>query len=413
MNVLIQKATIIQPYSKYHGQRVNLWIKRGKISKISKNAINPEGRYKTITGDNLHISAGWVDIGAHTGEPGHEYRETLESLDQVAQRGGYTHVALMPTTVPVVDTASAVRYITSRHSATTLLPLGSVTVGAEGQAICEMLDLSNAGAVAYTDGIKSIQKSGVLLRALQYLKHNNGVLLHHPTDASLAHGGHIHEGSVSTSMGLPGIPAMAEDVMVQRDIELAYYAEAALVFHAISTRGSVKAIRRAQKNGHYISATVAVANLTEEHDILASWNTDYKVSPPIRSAEDRKALIKGIRNRTIQAIVSNHTPLESECKQLEFPYADDGMISLETTFALLCDRLLDKGLELEDIIYALSEGPRSLLHLEKGKIEVGADADLTVFDPTLEWQYDQTLSLSNNTPYLGQTFTGKAVATIH
>ena len=413
MNVLIKKAKVLCPSSKHHQKTVDILIKKGVIESIRKN-IQAEGRIKTIEGDNLYCSLGWVDIGSYSGEPGLEHRETLDSLTAAAAAGGYTHIAPMPNTEPCLDHKAGVHFLLSHpaNQTTRILPIGAVSKGTKGEEITEMLDLADAGVYAFSDGLKPLQKSGLLLRALQYLKRIDGVLFHHPEDVHISADGQIHEGSVSTQLGMKGIPSMGEEIAIQRDIELNKYANGQIVFHAISTSRACKMIRKAQKNDERVGATVSFVNLIENVDRLLDFNSNFKVKPPIREEEDRKALVKSIKNGSIQAIVSNHKALEEEKKKLEFSYASFGMTSLEVVFAALCDQLLDKELSLDEIVYCLAEGPRTLLKMDLPKIEVGSKADLSVFDPSQEWTYESTQSLSKNTPYLGKTFKGKVVQTI-
>lgn len=413
MNVLIKKAKVICPTSKYHQKTGDILVKKGEIEAIRKN-IKAEGRIKTIEGDNLHCSLGWVDIGCYSGEPGKEHRETLDSLARSAAAGGYTHIAPMPNTEPALDHKAGVHFLRSHpaNQIVRILPLGAVSKGIKGEEITEMLDLAEAGVYGFSDGLKSIQKSGLLLRALQYLKRIDGVLFHHSEDVHLSTDGQIHEGRVSTQLGMKGIPSMSEEISIQRDLELNKYAEGSLVFHAISTGKACKLIRKAQKNGDQVASTVSFVNLVEQVDKLLDFNSNYKVKPPLREEEDRKALIKGVKNGTIKAIVSNHKALEEEKKKLEFSYASFGMTSLEVVFAVLCDQLLDKELSLEEIIYCLAEGPRHLLKMDLPTIEVGSRADLCIFDPSSEWEYQTSKSLSRNSPYLGRKFKGQVLQTI-
>lgn len=412
MSVLIKKATVIQPSSKYHGKEVDLLIQRGKITQIKKN-IKPTGRPKIYEGDNLHVSSGWVDIGTHSGEPGYEHRETLDSLTRAATRGGYTHLAVSPSTTPVVDNRSMVQYLSQHNGSSKILPLAAISHQLKGHEITEMLDLHDGGATGFCDGLHSIQESGVLLRALQYARRCGAMVFHHPCDTSLAQDGHMHEGITSTLLGLAASPSMAEDLASIRDIALASYAESPIVLHAISTAASVKAVRKAQKDGQPVFATVAFANLVHTDKDLESFNTNYKVEPPLRGQEDRQALIKAIKNGAIQAIISNHIPLDQEQKKLEFAYADKGMTGLEVTFAAINHHLVQsQQLSLEQVIHCLTSGPRTLLGLTEDIIAKDAQADLTIFDPSLPWTYSDTHSLSTNTPYLGTTLTGQVLGTV-
>ena len=412
MSVLIKKATVIQPSSKHHGKQVDILIQRGKITQIKKN-IRPEGRPRIYEGDNLHVSSGWVDIGAHSGEPGYEHRETLDSLTKAAAAGGYTHLALSPDTTPAVDNRSMVQYLAQHSGPTHILPLAAISTGLAGGEMTEMLDLYDAGAVGFCDGLHSIQKSGVLLRALQYARRCNAMVFHHPCDTSLAQDGHMHEGIPSTLLGLPAVPSMAEDLATKRDIALAAYAECPIVLHAISTAGSAKAIKRAQKSGQAVFGTVAFANLIGTDQDLQNFDSNRKVEPPLRGKEDQQALIKAVKNGAVQAIISNHVPLDEEQKKLEFAYADKGMTGVEVAFAAINHHLVqNQQLSLDQLIYCLTSGPRTLLGLQESTIAKDADAALTIFDPTAQWTYSSSASLSKNSPYLGENFTGQVIGTV-
>lgn len=409
MNVLIKQAKIHSPKSKHHGKVMDILVKSGKIAAIKKR-ITIDQRIKTVTSPDLHCSAGWIDIGAQSGEPGYEHRGTLTTLAQCAKAGGYTHVAVLPNTQPTADTKAALSYITSHpaNKLSRLLPIAALSKAAQGQELTEMLDLHEAGAIAYSDGLHNVEKAGLLLRALQYAKRIDGIVIQHAHDNSIKPDGQMHEGPMSTQLGLPGLPAIAEEMAVQRDIQLAQYAEAPLLLHAISTAASCKAIKKAKKS-QPIEATVPFINLLESDQALSTFDALYKVQPPLRSADDRTALIKAVKNQVVKAIVSNHQPLDTEHKALEFPYATPGMTGLEVVFASLNDRGV---LPLEQLIYALSEGPRDLLGMDMPVIEVGAVADLTLFDPATSWTYSRSHSKSQNTPYLGQTFTGGVIDTV-
>lgn len=413
MDILIKKAKIIAPGDKNHGKVRDILITKGVIEKIATSITSTKA--KIVESKNLHVSVGWMDIGTHIGEPGLEHRETIASASRAAARGGYTDIVVMPTVDPVVDSMSQVSYIQNKQpsNGTRIHVIGAVSKSAKGEDLTEMIDMAASGAIAFGDGLRSIQDSGMMMRALMYSKAVNMPVINYSIDKSLAHEGQIHEGEVSVSLGMQGVPALAEHTAIQRDIHLTKYAESNLILHCISSKDSIDMIKSAKANEANISATVPYLNLLHTDEDLVNFDANLKVKPPIRSKSDQKALIKGIRKQSIAAIVTNHVPLEQEQKKLEFSYAGFGAIGLETCFAAVHSELTD-DLELDHIISALTTGPREILQLHVPHIQSGASACLTLFDPSVEWTYESktSQSLSANSPYEGKVFTGKVIATV-
>ncbi|TAK43452.1 MAG: dihydroorotase, partial [Saprospiraceae bacterium] len=279
--------------------------------------------------------------------------------------------------------------------------------------ITEMYDMNAAGAVAFSDGKNTMRDSGLMMRALLYVQPFGGVILNHPLDEDIAHGGQMHEGVMSTSLGLHGIPGISEELMVQRDIFLAGYTGSRLHLLNISTAGSVRLIKAAKAKGLDVTASVAAMNLACDDSHLFDFDSNFKVMPPLRGKDDLKALHKGLKDGTIDCITSNHTPLDTEAKNLEFPYAAFGAIGLETAFAL-SNTYLKGVLSTEQLVEKLAIAPRRILGMEVPEIAEGAAADLTVFDPEREWTFTEKdiFSKSKNTPFIGWTFKGKALAII-
>ena len=413
MNILIKQATIVSPGHEYHGQNVDMYIQKGIITVIAKS-YTPDTKHKIIESPNLHCSLGWVDVGTHIAEPGLEQRETLMETTRCAKAGGYTAIAVMPNTVPVTDHKSAINWLTyhEANSICRILPIASISQGCKGEALTEMLELADSGAVAFCDGLKPIEKSGLLLRALQYGSVSRRPIIHHAYDSELIKDTQMHEGRVSTLMGLKGSPTISETMMIKRDLDIADYAEQSIVFHAVSTAAGVTEIIKAKKADIDASLTVTIANLTETDQALDGFNANYKLSPHLRSQEDRKALCKHVAKGQINAIVTNHKALEEEVKAVEFPWVKPGMLALETAYPML-QSCIDKGeFTLDAAITCLTTGPRSLLRLPSPEIAVGAVADLTLFDPDVEWVYDRSHSTSKNSPYLGQKMKGKVIDTV-
>ncbi|MEM9545756.1 MAG: dihydroorotase [Bacteroidota bacterium] len=414
MKHLIKNCRVIHQGSKFDGKKVDILIEKGTLSRIAQNIYDPKA--KIIKGSNLHVSIGWMDIGTHLGEPGYEHRETFETLTNAAASGGFTDLVTMPKTIPAIQSKAQIKSLisTGQTLGVDFHPLGALSQDLKGDSISELIDMHHAGAVGFTDGLKPVEKSGVLLRALQYVKQFDGVILHHPNDPSLANEDLIHEGDVSTSIGMKGSPSLAENLVTFRDVQLQDYANSKLCIHLISSKESVDTIRKGKKSIEKIVAGVSYLNLIKSHENLSDFNSNFKVKPILRSLKDQKSLRKGVADGTLDYIASNHYPLEIEKKHLEFPYASHGAIGLETCFAAL-NSYKGKDLDLHTIIHKLSIGPREAMGMEVPKITVGEQAKLTIFDPDVEWKYKESdiKSLSHNSPFINTAFKGKVIATIN
>ncbi|HFA49455.1 MAG TPA: dihydroorotase [Bacteroidetes bacterium] len=413
MQLLIKNATFTDPASKYHGDKASIFIKNGKIERIGKRLKTSAA--KVFDAGGAYVSPGWLDIGTKVGDPGFEHREDFRSVEKAAAAGGYTAIACLPNTSPAIHSKSEVLYVknSAKNSLVDFLPIGAVSENCAGKDITEMYDMRAAGAVAFSDGKKPVQDSGLIMRALQYVQPFGGVILNQPLDHNVAQNGQLHEGVVSTSLGLRGIPAMAEELIVQRDIYLSEYTDSNLHLLNISTAESVRLVRLAKKKGLKVTASVAALNLAFTDGALHDFDSNFKVLPPLRSEKDRKALIAGLKDGTIDCIASNHTPMEAEVKELEFSYAKFGAIGLQTAFSLSL-AALEKQLPLEDIVGKFAFGTRKVLGLPVPSISEGDEANLTLFDPGLEWTFHKKniLSKSKNTPLAGKKFKGKAIALV-
>ncbi len=411
MQLLIKNAILVDPASKYNGEKINIFIIDGKIKQIGKRLGVQDA--KVYDANGAYVSPGWVDIGTQVGDPGFEHREDFRSIEKAALAGGYTSMACLPNTYPPIHSKSEVLYVinSSKNSIVDFLPIGAISDDCAGKDITEMYDMRAAGAIAFSDGKNPIQDSGLMMRALQYVQPFNGVIINQPLDKNVAQHGQLHEGVVSTSLGLRGIPSMAEELVVQRDIYLSEYTSSNLHLLNISTAESVRLIRLAKKKGLKVTASVAALNLAFNDAALSDFDSNFKVLPPLRRASDQKALIQGLKDGTIDCITSNHTPLESEVKNLEFLFAEFGAIGLQTAFSL-ANSALHKKLSIEEIIEKIAFGPRKVLGLPMKTIAVGEPADLTLFDPQLEWTFEQKdiLSKSKNSPLIGSRLKGKVTA---
>ena len=418
MNLLIKSAKIIDTNSKYHNKIMDVFIKDGKIDKIAKSIKGckeslANGSEIEFSANNLHLSPGWFDLHANFSEPGNEQRETLESGSMAAAKGGYTGVMIMPNTIPSLDNKGMIKYI---QNATTgnivdILPAGNLTMKQNGNEIVEMHDMSKAGCLAFTDDKKSIKRNEVLKIAMLYAKDCDALIMNFPNESSIANDGHMHEGAVSTKLGLKGIPAIAEEIMVDRDINICEYTNSRFHLSYLSTKGSAERIKKAKSKGLKISADVALHNLFLTDEALNNFDTRYKVMPPLRTKKDNKALIKALKEGTIDVITTDHSPQDNEHKRVEFDNAKNGIIGLESAFGLLGMHLVPE-LGLSQIIQNIAINPRKILGMNEATLIEGNLANITLFNPDLEWVFtkDDIKSKSENTPFLGVKLKGKALA---
>ncbi|WP_299757776.1 dihydroorotase [uncultured Pontibacter sp.] len=411
MKVLLRAATIYNSQSEFHLQQQNILIENGVILYIGSEDQEAD---KTIEAEGLSVSPGWVDMQAFTGEPGLEYKEDLESLAAAAAAGGFTEVLLLPNTEPVVQTKGAINYIKSKSHTlpVTLLPAAAVTVDTYGKDLTEMIDLYQAGAVAFTDGTHPLQGADVILKALQYLQPFDGLLMNRPEHTRLTENGQMHEGEASTRLGMKGIPSLAEEVTVTRDLQLLRYAGGKMHFSLISTAAAVEAIRKAKAEGLQVTCDVASYQAAFTDETIEAFDTNYKVTPPFRSAADGAAIKEGLKDGTIDAVVSAHMPQDVEAKKLEFDLAEFGIINLETAFAV-ANTTLD--LPLEVLLEKLTVNPRRILGLPEVRIAEGEVANLTLFNPAQNWipNTESLKSKSHNSPFIGQQLKGAVLGTIH
>jgi len=412
MKYLIKNAKIVSKGSTYNGKKMDILVQNGVITEISRNIETDKAT--VVKSKNLHISVGWLDIGTHLGEPGHEHRETMKSLCNAALAGGFTDIAPFPNAAPTIQTKSQIISIINDGNTfgLSIHPIGALSTDTKGENIAEYMDMSAAGAVGFGDGLQSVQKNGLLLRALQYAKASNSVVIHHPIDESLANDNQLHEGLSSLKMGMKGSPVMAEHIMVDRDIQIQAYTESKLCMHAISSKKSIELIRNAKSEGLF--ASVAYLNLLANDEDMLDFDTNYKVKPVLREKSDQQALIKAAAKRQIDYICSNHTPLEPEAKVLEFSYAESGATGLETLYSAL-NTFTAANLDITDIIPLLTTGPRAVLGIANPKIEEGEQAKLTCWDPSINWSYTTAnkKSKSANSPFLGKELEGKVLATFN
>ena len=415
-DLLLRQVKVIDPGGPHHDTETDIFVSKGRIARVG-NRI-PKGEAEELKVPGMHVSPGWVDLRAHFRDPGEEWKQGLANGLDAAAAGGFTAVCVLPSTEPVIDGRSGVEYLLGRAAdhPVRVLPLGAITKGLKGQQLAELHDLRQAGAVAFSDDQHTVRNTRLMLLALQYAEGLPGKsvpVMVFPNDPDLSVKGMMHEGPLSARLGLKGIPAVAETIQLARDLALLEYTGGHLHVATISTAESVAMIRAAKARKLKVTASVAAYNLLLDDGCLRGFETCYKVMPPLRDATHIDALREGVKDGTIDAIVSDHRPEDREHKVLEFGPAAFGIIGLETSFAVANTALKGK-MSLRRIIERLSHGPRAVLGLPTAHIAEGDRAELTLFDPEVDWTCEESdlVSRSHNTPFLGQRFTGRPLGII-
>ncbi|MDA3613939.1 dihydroorotase [Polluticaenibacter yanchengensis] len=403
MTVLIKNATITDKASAFHNRKADILIENGIIKNIAEE-IESTGATKIIEGKELNVAPGFTDIFAHFNDPGTEYKETLETGAQAAATGGYVRSFAIPNTNPVIHNKSQVEYIVQKAKSlvTDIIPIGAITKNAEGKDLAEMYDMQQSGAVAFSDGTHTLQNSQVLLKALQYVKVFDGVIIQIPDDTNITKTGLINEGIVSTQLGLPGKPAIGEQIQIARDLELARYTDSHIHFTSVSTAASVALIRNAKAAGIKVSCSVTPYHLTFTDDDLRTYDTNLKVNTPLRTAEDVAALKAAIMDGTIDCIASHHLPQDYDNKICEFEYAKYGMEGLETTVAAVKTAIPE--LSNEQLVQLFAVNPATIFKIELPAIAVGSKADLSLWQATgWEVKNSDIRSACKNNSFIGRT----------
>ncbi|HMH21036.1 MAG TPA: dihydroorotase [Puia sp.] len=413
MKILIKQACITDRQSSHNGAIRDILIEGGQITAIEP--IITAQADTIIDKPGLHVSPGWVDVFSNFCDPGYEHRETLETGAAAAAAGGFTDVFVIPNTCPVVDSKSQVEYIRqkSRLLPVNIWPIGAMSRGLEGKDLAEMYDMRHSGAVAFSDGTSPVQSAGLLLKGLQYVKPFNGVIIQVPDDGTVGSGGLMNEGVISTRLGLPGKPMMAEELIIARDIKLARYTGSRIHFTGVSSPRSLDYIRRAKEGGLEVSCSVTPYHLFFTDADLTDYDTNLKVYPPLRDRSCVDVLKAAVLDGTVDCIVSHHLPQEYDNKIIEFEYAKPGMAGLETVYAAVRTAVPELG--AERTVELLSANPRRIFGLASPSVAVGQVCSLSLFDPagvTLI-QENATRSKSKNSAFWGRELKGAVLGIIN
>jgi dihydroorotase len=416
-SLLIRNGTIIDPSQSLESQR-DLLIRDGRVTSIVEN-VDAAG-VESFDASGLIVAPGFIDLHVHLREPGFEYKETIESGARAAVAGGFASVCCMPNTNPVNDNSSITSFILEKAGAAKLanvFPIGAITEGSKGERLAEIGEMKHAGIVAISDDGKPVTDSGIMRRAMEYAADFDLPVVDHCEDCCGAAGWSMHEGEYSALMGLKGLPSIAEDLHVARDIDLAELTGARVHIAHISTARSVDLVRQAKARGLAVTCEVAPHHfsLTDRDVYLGGYDTNFKMAPPLRSKSDLDAVIEGLRDGTIDAIATDHAPHHANEKMLEFDRAPNGIIGLETAAPLALDRLLAREVvSLKRLVELFSTNPARIFKLDRGTLKPGAVADVTIFDPTAHIKIDasKSQSKSRNTPFDGWELKGSVAATI-
>jgi dihydroorotase len=420
-STLIRNGRIIDPSQKMD-KIANLLISDGRIAWLGEGQPDTAGNeYSIIEAQNWIVCPGFIDLHCHLREPGFEDKETIATGTRAAAKGGFTTVCCMPNTEPPADNRSVVDYIKDKAASEGLirvLPIGCITRGRKGETIAEMGEMAQAGVVGFSDDGSPVMNSRLMRQALDYSRIFDLPVIEHCEDQVLAEGGQMNEGIIATRLGLAGIPAAAEEIMVARDIALAELTGARLHIAHISTRGSVELIRRAKTKGINVSCEVTPHHLTLTEEEVMGYNTNAKVNPPLRTPDDIQTLIRGLKDDTINAIATDHAPHTRVDKQCEFAYASFGISILETALGSLLGLVHDGKLDINVLIAKLTLGPARIIGERSGRLgtmETGTSADVVLFDPDRDWTVDPLAfaSKGQNTPLAGLKLKGKVMATFY
>jgi dihydroorotase len=418
MRLLIQNGYVVDPAQGFNTGK-NLLIEDGRVVGLSSHSDGvPEGT-EVFDATGLIVAPGFIDMHVHLREPGHEYKETIASGGAAAVAGGFTTIAAMPNTSPINDNAAVTRFVieqAERAGLASVFPIGAITKNSEGTELAEMGEMKDAGIIAVSDDGRPVPTAGMMRRAMEYARGFDLPVIDHCEDKSLARGGVMHEGHWSLVLGLRGMPAAAEEVDAERNCLLAEMTGARVHLAHVSTRGAIEAVRRAKEKGLPVTCEAAPHHWTLTDAAVEEYDTNTKMSPPLRSQDHIDAVLEGLRDGTIDIIATDHAPHHADEKALEYDQAPFGIVGLETAVGLAFDRLVNEGvISLERLVELCSTNPARIFSLEdRGTLRAGARADLTILDPELTWTFDvsRSKSKSRNTPFDGYSFRGATVATL-
>lgn len=416
-SLLIRNGRVIDP-SQNKDAVQDVFVRNGKIEAVGKTIELPHQEPITeIDATGLVVTPGWIDIHTHLREPGGTHKETIETGSKAAAAGGFTSIACMANTQPVNDSSYITTYIRQKVAADSpvnVFPIGAVTKGLRGEELAEIGSMREAGIVAISDDGKTVMNAYLFRKALDYSRRFDLTVISHAEDLNLKGLGVMNEGFNSARFGLRGIPKAAEEVIIARDIYLAELTGAKLHIAHASTAGSVALIREAKRRGIQVTAEVTPHHLTLTDEAVGTYDTNTKVAPPLREKEDIEALQEAVADGTIDALASDHAPHSREEKEVEYDHADFGMVGLETAFPLYYAKVLKNHWDLSKLVAAMTIKPAKIIGIKKGTLAVGADADISIFDPNIEWMIDKTKfnSKSQNSPFHGWAVRGKPVFTI-
>ncbi len=415
MNILIKNGHVIDPANKVD-EKLDILLSDEKIARLGKPGSIPADGAQVVEASGKLVVPGLIDMHVHLREPGFEYKETIKTGTAAAKAGGFTSVCCMPNTNPVNDNRSVTEFILSeaKDAPARVFPIGAITKGSKGEELAEMAELHSAGCVAVSDDGKPLMNAAIMRRAMEYSKIFDIPIISHCEDCTLSNKGVMNEGFVSTELGLRGIPAAAEEVMVGRDIALAELTGCRLHIAHVSTAGSVRMLREAKARGVKVTAETCPHYFTLTEEAVRGYNTMAKMNPPLRTADDVAAIKQGLKDGTIDVIATDHAPHGMDEKSVEFDYAPFGIVGLETAIGLVFKLVHEGLLSMSEAVRKMSLNPGSILRINKGTLSAGAGADLTIIDPNAEWTVDssQFKSKSKNTPFDGWKLKGKPVQTI-
>ncbi|HEX8366956.1 MAG TPA: dihydroorotase [Pyrinomonadaceae bacterium] len=418
MKLLIANGHLIDPAAN-ENTGMNVLIEDGKVSAWLRHGEPAPADAEIFDATGMVVAPGFIDLHVHLREPGQEYKETIATGAQCAAVGGFTSVCCMPNTAPINDNAAITRFIieqAKRAGFANVFPIGAITKASGGTELAEMGEMKTAGIVAVSDDGRPVPNAGMMRRALEYAKDFDLTVVDHCEDKSLSAGGVMHEGRMSLLLGLKGMPALAEDLDAARDVLLAETTGAKIHLAHISTKGAIEAVRKAKAKGLNVTCEVAPHHFSLSDEAVEGYDTNTKMSPPLRSGEHLEAILEAVKDGTIDAIATDHAPHHADEKNLEFDRAPFGITGLETAVGLAFEKLVHTGLlNLPRMVEMFSTNPAKIFNLQnRGTLKAGSIADITILDPDLKWTYkvSETKSKSKNSPFDGWQFTGAAVATI-